>query len=540
MTRGTHGWTLAVVVGLLVAPATAGAATYCVAAPGCAGTSEPDLQAGLNAASLTTTVADTVQVGNPGTPTPGGYFYSDGGNAANQVDIVGAGRAQNVLTGTGGGPGTVLALAAPGSTVSHLTVRLPAGAWIGIQTSGTVRDVDVSTVDPGAGTQTGGYFVGVAGGTPGWFGGTIALSSGAGDQTGIQTISSGLNETVQDVAITAQDTGVGANEGSLTLRRVSMRSGVGYIGAGEHVVVDNVTLRPVPDATSALGLVVSTSSTRDAVLDVNHLSAEGPGTSGSYGILVSAPSSGRTATGTIRNSIVRDYTTIVYRTASAAGAVANLNLSFTDVDLVHSQSANSAGGSGTIGAGAGVIDENPHWVDAAGGNFAVPPTSPVVDTGDPGAPVTGSSTIDVAGQPRIAHGRTDMGAIEFQPPIVSPPPPTPLPDTTAPTLTVRGLKSKLTLKQLLKGASLTLTPSEPASLDVTMTGAATKATLARAFNLALAHKALPLAAGARKVKLQPSRKLIGTARKFTVRVVIVATDRAGNARRITKTIAIKR
>ncbi|MCW3066192.1 MAG: hypothetical protein JWN32_3364 [Solirubrobacterales bacterium] len=539
MTRRAYGWTLAGVVGLLVAPATAGAATYCVGAPGCAGTSEPDLQAGLNAASLTTTVADTVQVGNPGTPTPAGYFYSDGGNPANQVDIVGAGRAQTVLTGTGPGTATVLALTGPGSTVSHLTIRLPAGTWSGVQTSGTVHDVDLSTVDPGSGNQTGATFAGVAGGAPGWFGGTITLASGAGEQTGIRTLSAGVNETAQDLAITAQDTGVGANNGSLTLRRVSVRSGVSFIGAGEHVVVDNVAIRPFPGALSSLGLSAQASATNDAVLDVNHLSAEGPGTPGSYGILVTAAAAGRSATGTIRNSIVRDYRTNLYSAASAAGAGANVNVSFTDVDLVHTLSENSSGGTGTITAGAGMVDENPHWVDAPGGNFELSPTSLVIDAGDP-APDPGSSSTDVAGHPRIAHGRTDMGAIEFQPPIVSPPPPAPLPDTTAPTVTLRGLKSKLTLKQLLKGASVTITPDEPASLDVTLAGAATTATLARAFNLALAHKALPLAAGARKVTLRPSRKLVGTARKFKVRVVIVATDRAGNTRRITKRIAIKR
>jgi hypothetical protein len=134
-----------------------------------------------------------------------------------------------------------------------------------------------------------------------------------------------------------------------------------------------------------------------------------------------------------------------------------------------------------------------------------------------------------------------MGAIEFQPPAPPPPPPPgAVPDTTAPTVTIAGLKSKLTLKQLLKGAALTLTPNEAASLDVTLAGSATRASVARTFNLALAHQALPLAAGGRKVKLKPSRKLLSGARKFKVRVTIVATDRAGNARTITKTIAITR
>jgi hypothetical protein len=543
MTRRAHGWTLAAVVGLLAVPSVAGAATYCVSFAGCVGTSEPDLQTALNAASATPTLADTVQVGDPGAAPAGGYVYSDGTIATNQVDIVGAGTAQTVLTATGVG-GSVVSLNAPGSTVSHLTVRLPSGSWNGVQTNGTVRDVNVSTLDSGAGNQVGGLFVATPGSTPGWIGGSIALASGAGSQAGIETSGTGVTLVVQDVAIATEDAGLLVGDGAtLTLRRASLRSSFGVQGTGAHLILDNVVLRQTATGPGALGFIASTSVANDGVLDANHVSAEGNGLPASYGILVSASNAGRSATATVRNSIFRDFDTNAYRTATGASTVANLSFSYTDIDLVHVASSNSGGGTGAITPGAGVIDENPHWIDAPGGNFAVPATSPVVDAGQPGPVGAGESTTDLAGSPRIAGGRTDMGAIEFRPPATNPPPPPPpvaTRDTTPPTVAIAGLKSKLTLKQFLKGVSFSLTASEPASLDVTLAGAATKATIARAFNLTLAHKAMPLATGARKVTLKPGRKLLGTARKFKVRVTIVATDAAGNRTSLTKTIAIKR
>jgi hypothetical protein len=113
------------------------------------------------------------------------------------------------------------------------------------------------------------------------------------------------------------------------------------------------------------------------------------------------------------------------------------------------------------------------------------------------------------------------------------------PDTTAPTLKISGLKSKLKLKSFLKAVSATVTPSESSSLAVDLLASARKASIAKAYNLVLATKSYGRA-GKRKIKLKPSRKLVGKARKFTVRLRIVATDAAGNRRTVTKTIKVSR
>jgi hypothetical protein len=112
------------------------------------------------------------------------------------------------------------------------------------------------------------------------------------------------------------------------------------------------------------------------------------------------------------------------------------------------------------------------------------------------------------------------------------------PDTTAPTVKVTHLKSKLKLKSFLKGVTATLTPSEPSSLAIQLVASAKKATVAKAYNLTVATKAYGRSALARKIKLKPSKKLVGKAHKFTVRLIIVAVDAAGNRSTTTKTIKV--
>lgn len=125
------------------------------------------------------------------------------------------------------------------------------------------------------------------------------------------------------------------------------------------------------------------------------------------------------------------------------------------------------------------------------------------------------------------------------PPVVPPPATTP-PDTTRPTLAIAGASSSKTRKSFLKGFTVTLTPSEPASFAVTLEGRTSKATLA-SIKTILFSKSLKLAAGAQKVRVVPNKKGVGTVRKKRkVTLRVYATDAAGNrSAAVTKTITVK-
>jgi hypothetical protein len=512
---------------VLSLPALARADTYCVNFVGCAGTTEPDLQTALDAAAATTTVADTVEVGTPGAPISGGYHYTDGGNAANQVSIVGAGRASTLLTSLSG---SGLFLNGSGSTLSHLTVQAPAGGNYGIQTSGSLSDVDITSADPGTGSQTGVYFYGP---NSSWTGGTLTLPTGSGNQTGVYASTPGVAYTLQDVSINAEDTPVLGAQGSLTLRRVSIVGGVGIVAEGEQAVADNVTFRQLPTGSGFFVDAESTGSL-DTTVSLNHVSAFGNAGSSDLGLIVGSGNPGRSVTATIRNSIFRNFFFSIDRSASASGASSNVNVSYSDIELLHSLSNNNSGGTGATTSGAGNIDTDPLWVNAPEADFALKPGSAAIDAGDPAGVLPGESATDIVGAPRIAGARTDMGAVELQPP-----PPPPPPDTAAPTFKTSKLPTKLTLKKLLAGITFTIAPSEPSSIDASLLGSASSVKLAKSYNFTLAHRKLGLSAAKRRVTLKVRKKLLGRSRKFSLQLKIVATDASGNARTLKRTIKVR-
>jgi hypothetical protein len=113
-------------------------------------------------------------------------------------------------------------------------------------------------------------------------------------------------------------------------------------------------------------------------------------------------------------------------------------------------------------------------------------------------------------------------------------------DTTAPGVTVSGLAKQLKLAKFLKGVTLKVKPNEAASFVIELVATARSAKLAKAGELVLASSSLKSAAGERAVKLKPSRKLVGKAKKFTVTVRVTATDASGNRRVVSRKVAVAR
>ena len=113
-------------------------------------------------------------------------------------------------------------------------------------------------------------------------------------------------------------------------------------------------------------------------------------------------------------------------------------------------------------------------------------------------------------------------------------------DHTAPHITIRNLRAKLTFKQLARGVRFRVSGDEPASFVAELFGTAKRATLARAYNLSLARRKLPLGSGLRLVRLKPARSLLGKRHRMKVRLRITATDASGNSRSRNRVIMVRR
>jgi hypothetical protein len=112
-------------------------------------------------------------------------------------------------------------------------------------------------------------------------------------------------------------------------------------------------------------------------------------------------------------------------------------------------------------------------------------------------------------------------------------------DRTAPACAISGVKKTIKRKAFLKGVAATITCDEPATVDGELLGSARSVRLAASFNLTLGTKSLGLGGGSRKLTINPSKRLVGKARKLTVQLRVTAIDASGNRTRKTQTIKVK-
>jgi len=112
-------------------------------------------------------------------------------------------------------------------------------------------------------------------------------------------------------------------------------------------------------------------------------------------------------------------------------------------------------------------------------------------------------------------------------------------DVTDPAITVTGPPGRLSPKRFRRGVVARITPNEPVSLELALLGRARTARIARAGDVVLAERNLTLSAASRRVRLKPSRRLVARAKRFTVRLRVIATDAGGNRVRVTRTIRVR-
>ncbi len=142
---------LAVVASLLVAPAPAAAATFCVGKPACSGTSLPTLKMALDATNLPGNPGpDRVELGEGQFDGPAVVLKGSG------AEIVGAGRGKTVIVGK---PATWVLVSYDESTrVSDLSIRMDVANLTGIDGNEpglVVERVDIQGPATGSASQSG-------------------------------------------------------------------------------------------------------------------------------------------------------------------------------------------------------------------------------------------------------------------------------------------------------------------------------------------------------------------------------------------------
>jgi uncharacterized repeat protein (TIGR01451 family) len=118
------------------------------------------------------------------------------------------------------------------------------------------------------------------------------------------------------------------------------------------------------------------------------------------------------------------------------------------------------------------------------------------------------------------------------------------PDLARPTIKLAGLPKSVKRARLIKkGLRFSETTSEPTAFTATLLGSARSAALRRvsatAFNLTLAQRRLKLGSGKRTIRLKPTRRLLGKARRFNLQVLVTATDAAGNRRTAKRVVKVR-
>jgi PKD domain len=397
---------LVVTIGALslsVGASAASATTYCVPSTSltCSGTPQATLQLAMTAAS---SGDNTIQLG-PGqftAPAQGGFEWV-GSSPSNLLHIVGAGQGSTTLAPAGGGPfadDTTLLVrgTAPGSTISNLSVLAPSATSNGIGMD--LRNVafDHVTVTPVATAAPG--TLALAATTQPVSGTDCTLAGGTG------TTSLAVFDTSAPVSLTRCTlTGSGGVEGelggsSLTIAgsRIAPATDDAVDAMGNLTLDDDLITLPVGGVqVGVLAAHSSGSATTQAIRGVTIVT--GPG---DFGVLLA--SSGGPIAVLVDSSVVA---------GPGAAFENNGGIPSATLQAFYSDYASLGGGPITAGPAQSDLTVDPGFLNAAAGDYRLAPTSALIDAGDVSALGPSEPTTDLAGAPRIAHGRRDIGAFEY-------------------------------------------------------------------------------------------------------------------------------
>jgi hypothetical protein len=416
---------------LVAAPAAlASATTYCVNEPACpaggVNVGKGDgaaLQEALVKAGETP--GNTVLIGEGTYEHEKGFAYKGGA-----VTIRGANEERTILTDDGAANDTVLSVTTPSTTaiaaVSQLSVGLPR-AFMG-------KGVEQAGVLAVAGAQLEHVSI-LGGGGPDDVGADI--EGGAAFEHGvIELRAEGEHNAgafvfggrLTDSAVIAEDGVVAVGPEQAAVRGcivASVRLGLEARNAtlfAEDTFVD-------ADSMNAVGVSVEASLEKAAAATLRGLTIVG----GRRGVVVEANATKGTTTAAsavLESTVVAETLQGAYSVfaAAPAGDKATARLRYLYSDLVGKHEIGSEEVGEPKVEQEHSIESPPQFVNPVpgeegflAGDWRPAPGSPLIDAGVPGPLEEGEFTTDLEGNPRIVHGRRDIGAYEygFKPPTVT-------------------------------------------------------------------------------------------------------------------------
>ena len=393
------------------------ATDYCVTAPSCVGTNEPNLQAALTAAQAAganeITLGPGTYVGSFDTSANAiGFKYVPAAGAT--VKIRGAGAAKTILSPPSGSHTTSKTLdmnasGGIGNAILDLTVlrgnTTMAATAIDANTGPNdiervaIGDVDPANPEVGQGINVDGDSANIA---------DCTITMGVAGTVPIFAAGTGSSVDVNRCTLTGFY-GAYSNPGSkLDVTRTAVTligsgGGGAVYGYGQMTAHDVLARMTAP---GEVGLAALANPTSSGSLIAKNITVVGG--SGDVGVIASSTVAdvGHNAHLTLDSSIVRGTVTSLQTIQGGGGA---------SISVLYSDYATAGVSGSNITAGAGNVDNvDPQFVDPATFNFHLGATSPLLDSGNPSALVLGESSFDLAAVARVAHGRMDMGAYEYQ------------------------------------------------------------------------------------------------------------------------------
>jgi hypothetical protein len=393
----------------LGATSTASADTFCVGATAscpAGATSEPDIQSALLAARAHEG-HDAVRLGAGTFTTSDGWWYNDGNQPENTVNVEGEGDATVLKADQDAKSGEfeLLRLDSEGnSRLAKVRVVAPSRAAVNARTVGLlvkgefqVQDVDVTqNADPG-------------------FGASYAIEMAGGDLHGVEVDTPNADGVLinsqpvalYDARIRAERGVIAPSIASVMIRRAAIEArNAGVILGGGVMGIESSLIHVTGD--NGIGIKSQSVSPKTALVKASHVTVVGAGKPGSRGLLAYSPDP-YDAEIRIDNSIVHAFD----RGAARVDPVADAGQAKVTGSHVNYSAANDySEGDGEITI-ADVTNLAPGFANAVGNDFRLPRTSSLVDKGRSDSYVF-LTAHDLLGRTRSVGAKRDLGAYEHQ------------------------------------------------------------------------------------------------------------------------------